>query len=52
MDEGKLRTLLQRYRSGKIEEDALLRELRGMPFRELDSRRSTTTGRSAAAFRK
>src|SRR5688572_21287808 len=36
MDERKLRTLLQRYRSGKIQEDALLRELRGLPFRELD----------------
>jgi len=36
MDERKLRSLLQRFRSGKIEEDALLRELRGLPFGELD----------------
>lgn len=36
MDEAKLRTLLKRYRAGKIEEDALLRELRGLPFTELD----------------
>jgi hypothetical protein len=36
MDERKLRSLLQRYRTGKIEEDALLRELRGMPFGELE----------------
>src|SRR6185436_3970254 len=32
MDERKLRTLLQRFRSGKLDEDALLRELRGLPF--------------------
>src|SRR5262245_22592607 len=36
MDEGKLRALLQRYRAGKIEEDALLRSLRGLPFGELE----------------
>ncbi|RPH42597.1 MAG: nickel pincer cofactor biosynthesis protein LarB [Planctomycetota bacterium] len=36
MDERKLRTLLKKFREGKIEEDALLRELRGLPFRELD----------------
>src|SRR5207244_2087374 len=36
MDERNLRTLLQRFRSGKLEEDALLRELRGLPFGELD----------------
>jgi NCAIR mutase (PurE)-related protein len=36
MDEAKLRTLLQRFRAGKIEEDALLRSLRGLPFEELD----------------
>jgi NCAIR mutase (PurE)-related protein len=36
MDERKLRTLLQKFRDGKIEEDALLRELRGLPFGELD----------------
>src|SRR6185503_1675520 len=36
MDERKLRTLLQQFRSGKLEEDALLRELRGLPFEELD----------------
>jgi len=36
VDERKLRTLLERFRSGKIGEDALLRELRGLPFQELD----------------
>ena len=36
MDERKLRTLLKQFRSGKLEEDALLRELRGLPFGELD----------------
>jgi NCAIR mutase (PurE)-related protein len=36
MDERKLRALLQRYRSGKLAEDALLRELRALPFGELD----------------
>src|SRR5205814_4918508 len=36
MDERKLRTLLQRFRAGKIEEDALMRELRALPFGELD----------------
>jgi NCAIR mutase (PurE)-related protein len=36
MDERKLRGLLQRFRSGKLAEDALLRELRGLPFGELD----------------
>src|SRR5262249_32455498 len=36
MDERKLRGLLQRYRSGKLAEDALLRELRHLPFGELD----------------
>ena len=36
MDERKLRTLLKRFRSGTLEEDALLRELRGLPFGELD----------------
>jgi len=36
MDERKLRTLLKRFREGRIEEDALLRELRGLPFGELD----------------
>src|SRR6476659_755876 len=36
MDERKLRDLLKRFRSGKLEEDALLRELRGLPFGELD----------------
>ncbi|HZE99311.1 MAG TPA: nickel pincer cofactor biosynthesis protein LarB [Planctomycetota bacterium] len=35
MDERKLRGLLQRYRSGKLAEDALLRELRDLPFGEL-----------------
>jgi NCAIR mutase (PurE)-related protein len=35
MDERKLRTLLQKFRSGKIPEDALLRELRALPFGEL-----------------
>jgi NCAIR mutase (PurE)-related protein len=36
MDEPKLRTLLQKFRAGKIAEDALLRELRTLPFAELD----------------
>jgi NCAIR mutase (PurE)-related protein len=36
MDERKLRGLLQRFRSGKIAEDALLRELRSLPFGELE----------------
>ena len=36
MDERKLRDLLGRFRSGKLAEDALLRELRGLPFQELD----------------
>src|SRR5215831_17004879 len=36
MNEGKLRTLLQRFRAGKIDEDALLRALRALPFGELD----------------
>jgi NCAIR mutase (PurE)-related protein len=36
MDERKLRTLLARFRSGKIQEDDLLRALRGMPFGDLD----------------
>jgi hypothetical protein len=36
VDERKLRTLLERFRSRKIGEDALLRELRGLPFQELD----------------
>jgi pyridinium-3,5-biscarboxylic acid mononucleotide synthase len=36
MDEAKLRTLFQRFRAGKIDEDALLRALRGLPFGELD----------------
>jgi NCAIR mutase (PurE)-related protein len=36
MDERKLRDLLARFRSRKIGEDALLRELRGLPFQELD----------------
>src|SRR6187401_473953 len=36
MDERKLRDLLKRFRSGKLEEDALLRELRGLPFADLD----------------
>lgn len=35
MDERKLRSLLHRFRTGKIQEDALLRALRGMPFGEL-----------------
>jgi hypothetical protein len=36
MDERKLRTLLQKFRAGKIPEDSLLRELRALPFGELD----------------
>ncbi len=36
MDERKLRGLLQRFRSGRLAEDALLRELRRLPFGELD----------------
>lgn len=36
MDERKLRGLLQRFRTGKLPEDALLRELRGLPFGELE----------------
>ena len=36
MDERKLRTLLERFRAGRLGEDALLRELRGLPFQELD----------------
>ena len=36
MDERKLRALLQKFRAGKIEEDALMRELRALPFGELD----------------
>jgi hypothetical protein len=36
MDERKLRSILDRYRRGKLAQDALLRELRALPFRELD----------------
>jgi hypothetical protein len=36
MDERKLRGLLDRYRRGRLEQDALLRELRGLPFQELE----------------
>ena len=36
MDEAKLRALLQRFRAGKIGEDAFLRSLRTLPFGELD----------------
>lgn len=36
MDESKLRSLLQRYRKGEMEEDALLRSLRSLPFGELE----------------
>ncbi len=36
MDERILRALLNRFRNGKLAEDALLRELRGLPFRELE----------------
>jgi NCAIR mutase (PurE)-related protein len=36
MDERKLRTLLAKFRAGKLPEDSLLRELRGLPFAELD----------------
>src|SRR5437773_1301995 len=36
MDERILRTLLERFRAGRLGEDALLRELRGLPFQELD----------------
>lgn len=35
MDEHKLRTLLGRYRKGRLKEDALLRELRDLPFGDL-----------------
>jgi hypothetical protein len=35
VDERKLRLLLQRYRAGKIEEDAFLRALRDLPFQDL-----------------
>lgn len=36
MDERKLKGLLDRYRRGKLGQDALLRELRGLPFQELE----------------
>ena len=36
MDERKLRKLLEQFRSGRIAEDKLLRELRGLPFGELE----------------
>src|SRR6185295_6013700 len=36
MNEPKLRSLLQKFRAGKIAEDALMRELRTLPFAELD----------------
>ncbi len=36
MDERKLRDLLGRYRKGKLGEDALLRELRQLPFGDLE----------------
>lgn len=36
MDERKLRELLGRFRRGKLGEDALLRELRALPFQELE----------------
>jgi NCAIR mutase (PurE)-related protein len=36
MDERKLRGLFKRYRAGRLGEDALLRELRGLPFEELE----------------
>ncbi len=36
MDERKLRDLLKQFRSGKLEEDALLRALRGLPFADLE----------------
>jgi hypothetical protein len=35
MDERKLAGLLERYRSGRLPQDRLLRELRDLPFREL-----------------
>lgn len=36
MDERRLKSLLDRYRRGKLAQDALLRELRDLPFRELE----------------
>ncbi len=36
MDERKLKDLLDRYRRGRLGADALLRELRGAPFQELE----------------
>jgi hypothetical protein len=35
MDERKLKRLLERYRKGRLGQDALLRELRGMPYENL-----------------
>ncbi len=36
MDEPRLKSLLARYRRGALGQDALLRELRGLPFQELE----------------
>ncbi len=36
MDERRLKGILDRYRRGKMSQDALLRELRGLPFQELE----------------
>jgi hypothetical protein len=36
MDEKKLRSLMQRYRRGRLAEDAFLRELRDLPFGDLE----------------
>ena len=36
MDERRLKSLLGRYRKGALAEDVLLRELRALPFSDLD----------------
>lgn len=36
MDENRLKSLLSRYRAGKLSEERLLRELRALPFGELE----------------
>jgi hypothetical protein len=36
MDERRLRSLLARYRQGRLDDEALLRELRHLPFEELE----------------
>jgi NCAIR mutase (PurE)-related protein len=36
MDERKLKSLLRRFRGGTLKEEGLLRELRGLPFQDLD----------------